>query len=383
MDGRPDTPRFKPPLTDSQRRNWLRLIRSENVGPATFRDLINFFGTSDAALDALPDLSARGGLGRTVKIASEAEIDREIDALAKSGAMLRTWGEEGYPPLLTYVHAPPPVLTVKGNTDAAMRPTVSIVGARNASVAGMKFAGQLASELSRSGFVIVSGLARGIDAAAHKASVETGTIAVMAGGLSHIYPRENAGLADALCEKGLLVSEMPFFSEARARDFPRRNRLVSGISYGTIVIEAARKSGTLVTARFANEQGRQIFAVPGSPLDPRSEGTNGLIRDGAELCTSAVDVIEALKPVIDEELHLIPRPGISAPPSDFEDGDMDPPESMRDYFISVMSTSPVDIDDIVDQTGLSVRTVQILILELELAGRLERHGERMVSLIPA
>lgn len=376
------SPKFKPPLNDEQRRNWLRLIRCENVGPATFRDLINYFGSSQAALDAIPMLSARGEARRAIKIAPEHEIDRELEAIHKSGGRLITSGEEGYPPLLTYIHAPPPVLTAQGNNAAALPPAISIVGARNASIAGMKFAGQLAKDLSDAGFIIVSGLARGIDTAAHNAALTSGTIAVLAGGLHQIYPKENNELSVKLQDQGLLLSEMPFHYEARARDFPRRNRLVSGISYGTIVIEAARRSGTLVTARFANEQGRQVFAVPGSPLDPRSEGTNSLLKTGAELCTSAQDVVSALEASIDEALHLNPRQGIEAPTPDFTTQYEEPPENEREYFLSLLSTSPVDIDDICEMSGLPTRTVLIFVLELDLAGRLERHGERMISLIP-
>ena len=249
-------------LNDRQRMAWLRLIRTENVGPSTFRTLVNEFGGAEAALLALPDLSRRGGLRKTIRIYPEEEAAAEMRAAERTGAMLVAMGEQGYPPALAHVDAPPPLLYVKGKRDLASFPIVAIVGARNGSAIGQKFTRQLASDLGLEGFVIASGLARGIDTAAHRAALEHGTIAVLAGGINNVYPPENAELQREIGERGLIVSERPPDFSPRGQDFPRRNRLISGISLGVVVIEAAERSGSLITARFAGEQGREVFAVP-------------------------------------------------------------------------------------------------------------------------
>ena len=303
-----DTRGRLPPMTDASRAAWLRLIRSDNVGPVTFRQLINHFGSAADALEALPELARRGGARARIRIASAEEVERELAAARAFGARFVALGEDDYPHHLTTVEGPPPLLALKGGPGVCRRPAVAIVGARNASLAGRKMAGILARGLGESGFVVTSGLARGIDASAHEASLDTGTIAVFAGGLDRLYPPENAGLADRIVETGgALVSEMPFGWEPRARDFPRRNRLISGIALGVVVVEAALRSGSLHTARFAGEQGREVFAVPGSPLDPRAEGANDLIRNGATLVTSAAHVVEALSPIVGAASNL-PRP---------------------------------------------------------------------------
>ena len=269
-------------LNRRQRLAWLRLIRSENVGPATFRTLVNEFGGAEAAIDALPMLSRRGG-AHHIRLYSEDEAEAELAAAEALGAHLVAIGEPGYPPALAEVDAPPPLVYVKGNLDLAGAPIDALVGARNGSAVGQKFTRGLATDLGLEGFVIASGLARGIDTAAHLASLERGTIAVLAGGIDNVYPPENEELQRAIGERGLLLSERaPGFSP-RGKDFPRRNRLISGISLAVIVIEAAERSGSLITARFAGEQGREVFAVPGSPLDPRSTGTNNLLKQGAGL----------------------------------------------------------------------------------------------------
>jgi len=286
-------------LSDRQRLSWLRLIRSENVGPATFRALVNQFGGAEAALHALPALSRRGGRPSIrVFTEAEAEAEAELAAAARAGARLVFMGEKGYPPALSHVDAPPPLLYAKGRLELADGPIVAMVGARNGSAIGQKLTRQLATELGLEGFVIASGLARGIGTAAHLASLERGSIAVLAGGIDVVYPPENADLQRAIGEQGLLLSERGPGFAPRGKDFPRRNRLISGISLGVVVVEAAERSGSLITARFAGEQGREVFAVPGSPLDPRSAGTNNLLKQGACLVTSARDIVEALAPIL-------------------------------------------------------------------------------------
>lgn len=290
-------------LTDRQRLAWLRLIRSDNVGPATFRDLINHFGSAETALEALPELSRRGGSTRPVRVATREEALAEIDFATRFGARFVGIGEPDYPAALRQIEGAPPVIAIKGSAAPLRQPAVGIVGARNCSVSGAKFAAMIARDVGRAGYTVVSGFARGIDTAAHRASLETGTVAVLAGGLDQPYPPENEPLiAELLSANGLLLSEMPFGWEPRAKDFPRRNRLIAGISLGLVVTEAAARSGSLITARYAGNFGRLVFAVPGSPLDPRSEGANGLIKDGATLITGAADIVEAMAPLTRRDL---------------------------------------------------------------------------------
>ena len=285
-------------LTEEQRLDWLRLIRSDHVGPRAFQALLRHCGDARAALAALPDLARRGGATRPARIGSRQDAERELAAAKSMHVTLVATTEPDYPHRLRMIDDAPPLLAMRGNTAALALPTVAIVGARNASAAGMRFAERLARELGDAGFAIASGLARGVDAAAHRGSLASGTIAVLAGGHDRIYPPEHASLADAILEQGVLVSEMPLGWEPRARDFPRRNRLISGLSAGIVVVEAAKRSGSLITSRFALEQGREVFAVPGSPLDPRSEGTNDLIKQGATMVTEAADVITVLQPIL-------------------------------------------------------------------------------------
>ncbi len=368
-------------LDRGQRLNWLRLIRSENVGPATFRALVNQFGGAEGALQALPELSRRGGRMHDIRLCSEDEAEAELARAERLGAHLVAIGEHGYPPALAQVDAPPPLLYVKGRLDLAMAPIVAVVGARNGSAIGQKFTRALASDLGLEGFVVASGLARGIDTAAHVASLERGTAAVLAGGIDIVYPPENEELHHAIGEKGLLISERPPGFSPRGKDFPRRNRLISGIALGVVVVEAAERSGSLITARFAGEQGREVFAVPGSPLDPRASGTNNLIKQGATLTTSARDVIEALAPILGRPLGPPPIELASSDDERTPEPLPDIRQSERERVVSALGPSPVDIDELIRATGVETRKVHIVLLELDLAGRLQRHGRQLVSLI--
>ncbi len=401
-------------LSDRQRLDWLRLIRSESIGPRSFRSLMNRFGGAAAALDALPDLARQAG--RDIRICPAAEAEREFEGLSRLGGRFIALGEVEYPVPLQAIDSAPPLLAVLGRAEVLQRPGVALVGSRNASAAGMKFTARLARELGEADFTVVSGLARGIDTAAHEASLETGTVAVLAGGLDEIYPPQNIPLARRLLERGALVSEMPLGWVARARDFPRRNRLVSGLSLGTVVVEAARRSGSLITARFANEQGRLVFAVPGSPLDPRAEGGNHLIREGATLCAEAAHVIEALQPLRQRELDLSPLPRLmreaaGQPASEamwdeldlpeiepapgyarHEDGfELEPSSSSRAAaaadpgrrVLDLLGPMPIALDDLVRASGLPAGEVGHVLVELELTGAIRRHpGGTLSRLAP-
>jgi DNA processing protein len=361
-------------LTDEQRIEWLRLIRSDNVGPRTFRSLVNHFGSARAALERLPELARRGGAARTGRICSEEDARAELSGSKKLGVNLVAPGEAGYPPRLATLDDAPPLLGVRGAHDVLMRPMIAIVGSRNASGAGLKFASTLARDLGDAGFVIASGLARGIDQSAHRSSIVSGTIAVLAGGHDRIYPPEHQDLLAALLESGGAISEMPLGHVPRAREFPRRNRLISGVALGVVVVEAAHRSGSLITARIAAEQGREVFAVPGSPLDPRAAGTNDLIKQGATLTTEASDVINAVEPIMGRPIEL-------REPDDDEPLDFEPDVGDRARIIDLLGPSPIGLDDLIRMAGTSPTVVRTVLLELELAGRLERHGGGLVSLI--
>lgn len=363
-------------LTEAERIDRLRLIRSDNVGPRTFKSLVDYFGTARAALERLPDLARRGGAARSGRICSADEAMAELAASRKLGIAWLAPGEDGYPARLAMLDDAPPLLALRGDVTTLMRPMIAIVGSRNASGAGLKFAGQLARQLGEAGFVIISGLARGVDQAAHRASVESGTIAVLAGGHDCIYPPEHGDLLTSILDHaGAAISEMPLGHEPRARDFPRRNRLISGASLGVVVVEAAQRSGSLITARMAAEQGREVFAVPGSPLDPRAAGTNDLIKQGATLVTEAADIINAVAPIMERPLMQPVREPDSEP---FES---DPQAHDRDQITGLLGPAPISIDDLVRMSGASPAIVRTVLLELELAGRLERHGGGLVSLL--
>jgi DNA processing protein len=366
-------------LTDEQRLDWLRLIRSPNVGPRTFRTLINHFGGARAALEALPSLARRGGARGATQVCARADAEREITAAEKLGVALVALGEPGYPPRLQMIDDAPPLVAIRGQAAAFALPMVAIVGSRNASGAGMKFTQRIARELGEAGFAVVSGLARGIDAAAHRASLATGTIAVLAGGHDRVYPAEHVELLDDILSAGAALTEMPLGWEPRGRDFPRRNRLISGLSLGVVIVEAAKRSGSLITARFALEQGREVFAVPGSPLDPRAEGTNGLIKQGATPVTETSDIVTVLQPIMEQ--RNVPRQEAEPQPPEggfFEGTDPAPDERTR--ILALLGPTAVLIDDLVRLSKSSPSVVRMVLLELEIAGRLERHGGGLVSL---
>ncbi len=371
-------------LSEEQRLNWLRLIRSQNVGPATFRDLISHYGTASTAIEALPELARRGGAAARIKICSVEDAEYEMERCRSSGAQYIALGEPEYSPLLRHAESAPPLLCVKGNSEILQSKSVGIVGSRNASISGMKLAQRLSSQLGDAGYCVVSGLARGIDAAAHKAALSKGTIAVFAGGVDHVFPEENRELAsDILDNGGAIVSEMPMGWKPRAKDFPRRNRIVTGLSMAVLVVEAARRSGSLITARLANEMGRIVLAIPGSPLDPRSEGTNELIKQGASLVTSIEDILEALSPLdpdAEQDLFDMKEPddrSFEMQHPRLQDAD----EELRQRIRDSIGPSPCEIDDIIRFTGATAGQVQLVLLELSLAGKLERHSGNRVSRI--
>ncbi|WP_306117911.1 MULTISPECIES: DNA-processing protein DprA [unclassified Roseitalea] len=376
-DAEPRAVRFA--LSERQRVAWLRLYRTDNVGPATFRDLINHCGSAERALAMLPELSTRGGRRRYPQIPSAEDAQAEIDGLAAIGARLVGIGEADYPDLLRLVEHAPPLIAVKGEPAALHRPAISIVGSRNASMAGLTMARRLAGDLGAGGHVIVSGLARGIDGAAHEAALATGTIAVLAGGIDRPYPPQNAQLLDRIASggAGCAVTEMPLGWEPRARDFPRRNRIIAGLSLGLVVVEAAARSGSLISARLAGEMGRIVMAVPGSPLDPRAHGTNMLIRDGATLVTGAADVREALAPL--DGAPAPPEPRSALEP----EGTMTvpPDDDARARLVSLLGPTPTAVDDLIAETGLSASQVFLIVLELDLAERIERHSGNRISLV--
>ncbi|QKV17986.1 DNA-processing protein DprA [Oricola thermophila] len=369
-------------LSDRQRLAWLRLYRSDNVGPATFRDLITHCGSAEAALEMLPELARRGGQFRSVRIATEDEAERELEAVARYGARIVGFGEPDFPPMLRRTENAPPLVTIRGNPEVFRPSAVGIVGARNASMSGIRIARRLSRDLGEAGHAVVSGLARGIDHAAHEAALRTGTIAVLAGGIDKPYPPENLRLLDAIENgTGAAITDRPFGLEARARDFPRRNRIIAALSLGLVVVEAAMRSGSLITARLANELGRLVFAVPGSPLDPRAEGTNNLLKNGAIVTTSAKDILEVLAPLDD---RAAPGPVGQLPLFEPDDGMALPPsDDQRARILSLLGPAPADIDEIIAHTGLPAAQVHLAVLELDLAGRIERHPGNRISLLPA
>lgn len=357
----------------------IRLIRSPSVGPVTYRQLLSRFGSAEAALAAIPDLAARGR-GRAPNLFPEAAARRELEKVERLGGRYLLLGQGLYPSALAEIADAPPLLIACGDTRLLDRPLVAIVGARNASAAACRFARQLAHELGREGVGVVSGLARGIDTAAHDGAMDSGTIGVIAGGIDVFYPPENEQRQRRMFAEGLVVAEMPPGTEPRARHFPYRNRIIAGLSLGTVVVEAAPRSGSLITARLAAEMGREVMAVPGSPLDPRAQGCNGLIRDGATLIQNAADVIEAIRPVGQGVVASQRGSFASAAPAEAAP---EPGDAERRAVEELLGPSPVPVDEIVRLSGLPSGAVQLVLLELDLAGRLDRHAAGKVSLHPA
>jgi DNA processing protein len=371
-------------ITSEERRDRLRLFRSQNVGPITYRQLLGHYKSAGAALDALPALARRSG-GRAIKICPTDAAEAELDALDRLGAQLLTLGEPAYPAPLAAIDDAPPVLAVRGDGELLSRPAVAVVGARNASTNGRNLAQRLTADLSEAAdgtpYVVVSGLARGIDAAAHRGALDAGgaTVAVMAGGVDVIYPPENDALYADICATGAVVSELPPGRRPQAAHFPRRNRIISGLSLGVVVVEAAARSGSLITARLALEQGREVFAVPGSPLDPRSRGANRLIRDGATLTESVADIRAVLAPM----LAALPAPETTS--STLFDGLADSAgdglDSARSAVAACLSPTPVSVDEIVRQCQVTAPVVHTVLLEMELAGLIERQpGNRIAAI---
>ncbi len=370
-------------LTAAARLDWLRLIRSENVGPIVFQQLLTRFGSAGAALRALPDLARRGGGRRNIKLCSQAAAEAEFEAAAAIGARPVASCEAAYPPRLGALPDPPPLIYVLGDAARLSRPVVAIVGARNASASAIRYTQRLARDLGGAGLDVASGLARGIDTAAHGGALDTGTIAVLAGGVDVVYPAENQELYEAIVAQGAVISEMPPGTRPQARHFPRRNRLISGLALGVVVIEAAERSGSLITARFALEQGREVFAVPGSPMDPRCRGTNRLIKQGASLVQDVDDVVEVIGPMINQPSLWEPpsglygeRPEIAGFDTEF-DAKFD---VERQSVLGLLGPTPIGVDDLIRLSELTPAQVITILLELELAGRLDRHAGNRVSI---
>jgi DNA processing protein len=365
-------------LTAAARLDWLRLIRSENVGPIIFGQLLARYGSAGAALQALPELVRRGG-GRRIKLCTVAAAEDELAAAEAVGARPLASCEAAYPPRLAALADPPPLVYVLGDVARLAAPAVAIVGARNASASAVRYTQRLARNLGGGGLMVASGLARGIDTAAHTGALESGTVAVLAGGVDVVYPAENNALYENIVAQGAVISEMPPGTRPQARHFPRRNRLVSGLALGVVVIEAAERSGSLITARFALEQGREVFAVPGSPMDPRCRGSNRLIRQGATLIQDADEVIEIIGPMLQQpalwESPVEPLQGHVAAPAGVDDSDAD-----RQRLTSLLGAAPVAVDDLIRLSQLTPALVITILLELELAGRLDRHAGNRVSI---
>ena len=365
-------------LTDAERIDWLRLIRTPGVGPRNFVELVERFGSPAAVIAELPEISRRARGKRKPAAPDISGIEDEISRLAAAGGRMICLYEPGYPAALAAIPDPPPVLFVKGDASILSRPMVAVVGSRNASANGKRFAEEISAGLGAAGYVVVSGLARGIDGAAHRGALATGTVAAVAGGIDVVYPPEHAALQERIGETGAVVSDQPVGTRPTARHFPARNRLISGLAGGVLVVEAAQKSGSLITARLALEQGREVFAVPGSPRDPRCKGANDLIRQGAVLTESADDIVEALDR---QMLKPPPAPPRVPPPEPVEIKAEKSPASPHDRITELLGATPTGVDELVRECHMSAASVQSILLELELSGRIERHPGNRVSLV--
>jgi len=362
-------------LSFAERRDWLRLTRTHTVGPVAFRDLLKRFGTAAKALDALPDLIRK----KDIRPPSLEQVEGEMEASERLGIRLIAACEPDYPAPLRALDPPPPVISVWGQASLLSKPCVAVIGSRNASANGQRFAAQIARELAEEGYVIVSGLARGIDACAHRAALDKGTIGVLGGGVDHIYPRQNEDLHLVMRESGLLISESPLGYRATARDFPRRNRIISGLSRGVVVIEAAERSGTLITARYAAEQGREVMAAPGSPLDPRTKGCNRLIRQGAALIENTQDILDCLA-ALPETQFLEEEENYSEPPVLWRVADKEV-QKAKTQILDVLSPTPTPRDDIIRTSGLPTPIVNAALLELELNAEISVEADGRISIL--
>ncbi len=359
-------------MSERERFDRLRLIRSPRIGPVSYRQLLARFGTAGEALRAIPDLAARGG-GRS-SVADAGAVEKEVAQSRALGARYLLMGDPDYPVLLDQFEGAPPALILRGDTALASGQCIAMVGARNASAAACRFARTLAQDLGQRGAVVVSGLARGIDTEAHRGSIGSGTIGVIASGIDIAFPPENRDLQEQVATEGLLVTEHPPGVQPLARHFPARNRIIAGLAVGTVVVEAAPKSGSLITARLAGEAGREVMAVPGSPLDPRAQGCNQLIREGAILVQNAADVLEAVGSIDPRMVRQGSFDFIGQPVSS------DVAAQERAAVIALLGPVSVPIDELIRQSGLSPAVVQTVLLELELAGGLERQAGGRVSL---
>ena len=367
-------PASRVPVNDAGRFSWLRLARSANVGPVTFASLLNRYESASAALEAIPELAKNGGAKR-VRLSDPALVEKELEAAAGIGAQMLALGAGNYPGNLAVMGSAPPVLWALGAPETAIAQSVGIVGARNASALGLKFAETLAADLGRAEWTVASGLARGVDAAAHRGALATGTVAVLAGGVDVMWPPQNEALYREIIEKGAVFSERAMGHQGRAPDFPRRNRIVSGLSLGIVVAEGAERSGSLITARFAGEQGREVMAAPGSPLDPRAGGCNRLIREGATLVRGIDDVLEALS-------SLSHAPRLAEPLFEWANAQGEADDALRREIRELLGFVPIDTNELIRMTDAPPGLVAHVLLELDLAGRLRREPGGKVALLP-
>jgi DNA processing protein len=367
-----------PVLDDAERLAWLRLFRTENVGPITFYQLIENFGTAQKAIEALPSLARRGGRLKNVSVYDAGNAIAEMEALEKIGGKMIFAAENAYPLALSAIDDAPPVLSVLGNSKILNLPSIGMVGARNASLNGKKFAEKIARDLGEAGQIVVSGLARGIDTSAHTGALPFGTVACVAGGADVIYPPENAKLYEQIKFEGCIVAESPLGMEPMAKHFPKRNRIISGLSSGVVIVEATLKSGSLITARLAAEQGRDVYAIPGHPFDPRASGPNKLIQDGATLVQTADDILHNIRDYSATRQTLSEGFQTGWAPADLSENDA---EEVRDIILQNLSSTPVTVDELVRNCHLTVPAAQMVLLELELAGRIQRLPANRIVLL--
>lgn len=365
-------------LNEDERLSWLRLIRSEGIGPITFHRLLQRFKTIDAALRAAPELAKRGGRAAPLQLASKENAEKEMAALARMGGFMLGSCEPDYPALLREIDDAPPIISLLGQRALLPKRMIAMVGSRNASLNGKQFTQRLARDCGQVGFIIVSGLARGIDTAAHQGALMGGTIAVVAGGIDVVYPEENKNVYDEIRQKGLVIAESPFGTPPTKQHFPKRNRIISGLCEGVVVVEAVQQSGSLITARMALEQGREVFAVPGSPLDPRAKGNNGLLREGATLVENVQDILNGLG---NRKIKGLGEPAHSFDEAETAEAKEADVAKARAAILAVLGPVPVHMDALIRETGLPTPLILAALLELELAGKTERQPGQLVALV--